>query len=80
MNEISIFEGKESNDVKFALLGNRLGQSEENAKLLFDSLQNETANIFSLSESAINADVEFIGREFDFIYTISKQDIPDNKI
>ncbi len=81
MNEVSIFEDKLSDKekVKFALLGNRLGLTEDNAKFLFDSIHRETAAIFSLPETHVNSDIEFVGREFDFVYTIKKQDIPENK-
>ena len=66
--------------VKFAILGNRLGMSSENAKRLMEDLTKETARTFFLPEIDVNSDIDFSGREFDFVFTISKQDIPDNKI
>ena len=66
--------------VKFTILGNRLGMSSENAKRLMEDLTKETAKTFFLPEIDVNSDIDFSGREFDFVFTISKQDIPDNKI
>ena len=66
--------------VKFAILGNRLGLSSNNAKLLFDTFHKETASIFSLDESEVISDIDFSGREFDFTFTINKKNIPENKI
>ncbi len=77
----SIIRKNSSKDkVKFAILGNRLGMTHENAKLLMKDLTKETAKTFFLPEIDVNSDIDFSGREFDFVFTISKQDIPDNKI
>lgn len=66
--------------VKYDILGNRLGLSGENAKVLIDDIHKETASIFSLPKNAVNSDIDFLGREFDIVFTISKENIPDNKI
>ena len=86
MND-SLFLGNNDNQnltpkekVKFAILGNRLGLTSNNAKHLFDTFHKETASIFSLDESDIISDIDFSGREFDFMFTINKKNIPDNKV
>jgi hypothetical protein len=65
--------------VKFAILGNRLGLSEEEANKLLINLHKDVANLFSIHESDLISDVDFSGREFDFIFTINKKNIPDNQ-
>ena len=65
--------------VKFAILGNRLGLSAENAKILLDNIQQDTASIFSIPDSEVFSDIDFSGREFDLVLTINKKNIPDNK-
>ena len=65
--------------VKYSMLGNRLNLSPENAQILLDNLQNETAKVFMLPETAVSADVDFSGREFDLVFTIHKQNAPRNK-
>lgn len=65
--------------VKYSILGNRLNLSTENAQLLLEELQQETAKVFMLPESAVNSDVDFSGRDFDLVFTINKQNTPTNK-
>lgn len=65
--------------VKFAILGNRLSFSNEEAKNLLDDLHQETAKVFSIPETAVRVDVDFFGRDFDLVFTINKQNTPRNK-
>ncbi len=86
MNNSFVLDNKDNQNltskekVKFAILGNRLGLSSNNAKYLFDSFHKETASIFSLDDSEVMSDIDFSGREFDFVFTINKKNIPENKI
>ena len=66
--------------VQFSILGNRLGLSEENARLFLESIHKDTAHIFSLPDSAVASEIDFSGREFDLVFTISKQNTPSNKV
>ena len=65
--------------VKFSILGNRLGLSAENAKRFLNDIQLETSKIFSIPESEVFSDIDFSGRDFDFVLTINKNNLPDNK-
>ena len=65
--------------VKYSILGNRLGLTEENARLLIESLHKDTAHIFSIPESAVTPEIDFSGRDFDLVFTINKQNTPSNK-
>ena len=65
--------------VKFSILGNRLGLSSDNAKELLDSIQKETSFTFGLPDNAVMSDVDFLGREFDFVLTVNKQNILEDK-
>lgn len=65
--------------VQFSILGNRLGLTGENARLLLESLHKDTAQVFSIPETEVAYDIDFSGRDFDLIFTINKQNIPSNK-
>ena len=66
--------------IQYSILGNRLGLTEENARLLLESLHKDTARIFSLPESYVTSEIDFSGRDFDLVFTISKENTPSNKI
>ena len=65
--------------VQFSILGNRLGLTEDNARLLLESLHKDTAHIFSIPESAVTSEIDFSGRDFDLVFTINKQNTPSGK-
>ena len=65
--------------VRYAILGNRLGISGDNTRLLLEDLNKGIAKIFSLPETSIYTDVDFSGRDFDLVFTINKKDTPKNK-
>lgn len=66
--------------VQYSILGNRLGLSDENARLLLESLHKDTAHIFSIPESLVSSEIDFSGRDFDLVFTISKQNTPSSKV
>lgn len=65
--------------VKFAILGNRLSLSNEEAQNLLEDLHKETAKLLSIPETAVTLDADFFGRDFDLVFTINKQNTPRNK-
>ena len=65
--------------VQYSILGNRLGLTEENARLMLESLHKDTAHIFSIPESAVTSEIDFSGRDFDLVFTINKQNTPSSK-
>ncbi|MBR4330597.1 MAG: hypothetical protein IKP71_12190 [Candidatus Riflebacteria bacterium] len=65
--------------VQYSILGNRLGLTDENARLTLESIHKDTARIFSIPESSVTSEIDFSGRDFDLVFTISKQNTPSSK-
>lgn len=62
--------------VKYSILGNRLGITGENAWKVLNDLKLEAARTLGISDTSINADVDFSGRDYDLVLTINKQNTP----
>jgi len=65
--------------VQLAILSDRLKSSDEEAEIILEKISGKFACILGITETSIESDVEFSGRELDLIFTINKQNTPPGK-
>jgi hypothetical protein len=65
--------------VQLAILSDRLKFSEEEAEQTVARIGENFAKILGITETSIETDFEFSGRELDLIFTINKQNTPTKK-
>lgn len=65
--------------VRLAILGNRLNMTRDEAGRLMDDLQEKIAGILGVTQSAVEPETEFAGRDLDLVFTLNKQNLPGRK-
>lgn len=62
--------------VQLSILSDRLKLSKEEAEKTVTRITKNFAKILGITETSIEIDFEFSGREVDLIFTINKQNTP----